>query len=434
MVEKSEIDLMIETGEEEGHLDTQAIRVAQEQLQTILTVRERIVLEGGVSRLQAQTLKTISTGLESMESHFQQFPVLSYSQLPSKTNLKVTQEGIGSVIWETIKRIAKAILNAIVKGWNFISSLAKKIYGLFFRSQKAAKVTEQKVKAVSDVYSMVFNALSEDAQARLTSQVLTFQLSMNKKLSDRWTEMLQDMGTKGASKEGVIKVWSSVPAKLIADSSVFVNVSNSLEKAISDNGVQGLVSETKSVEEKVAQWDNDPDAIQTGNLLSRKEAGVTASMRYSTLNSTMSEMANSKADLKDFPVEMINGMARTISEIMNGSEGKAYGAMLFEVSKNSGAFQSLEKRYTSLLNSLTTPDESVNNEALVGLKMMMDGIQNGFKACSIINQQMNDYLTLVNDYNDGLLKIYVAAAKEGGLTPEQRKDVQKRLGDLLKIY
>ena len=198
-MENAELNNLIEEREEAAHLENQEIKVAQEQLQTVLSVRDRISSDKGVCRNVAQTLRTITTGLESMESHFQQYPVLSYSQLPSKTNLKATQEGIGSVVWETVKRIAKAILNAIAKGWNFIATMAKKIYGFFFRSQKAAKQTEEKTKAIGDVYRLVFDSLSEGSQERLTADVASHHLAFFRKFSSSWTEVHQDLMEKGPS-------------------------------------------------------------------------------------------------------------------------------------------------------------------------------------------------------------------------------------------
>lgn len=428
---REDLEALMEEGEELSHQAEHELKVAQEQLQSLLTIQRRIETEKGISRTQAQTLKTVATGLESMESHFLQYPVLSYSLLPSKTNLKVTQEGIGSVVWETIKRIAKAILNAIVKGWNFLASLAKKIYGFFFRTQKAAKAVSESSKIVKDVYMTVYDALSEDARERLTAEVMTYELGVRKQMESKWNMVLNDIMLTFTTGGGVdVKTWSTLPAKLIQDCVLFNFNVTKFNERIEQNGVTGLIEGSETIADVFGKWKEDVQVLKSLTTTKSDDAiALIADIHADTASNVSAKKSIDGANL-----HMLNEVGQKLSDLINGAEGARYSAMLLEVSKNAANFAKLDKSYQKLLSSLKEPDDRVNNDALVSLKSMMTSIDQGFKTCATINQEFNVLLGFINENNNGVLKLYLKAAKEGGLSDEQKKDVENRLKDLRKTY
>jgi hypothetical protein len=115
-IENDETELDLEEEPEVNHevekLETLMVST-ETALKTLISLADRVKRNGTVDRVSANTIQTLTTGMESMESHFTKYPVASYTGIASTTNLAVTLEGL-------ISTIAKAILEAIKAAWKFI--------------------------------------------------------------------------------------------------------------------------------------------------------------------------------------------------------------------------------------------------------------------------------------------------------------------------
>lgn len=122
----------------------QTVISTESALATLTSISKRLASIGKINRDTANTIRTLTTGMESMDVHFSRHPVNSYTAVAGNTNLKVTQEGV-------ISTIASAVWAAIKAAWNFITSVFKSIFG-------AAERNEAKFEQVEVTVSKVLKA------------------------------------------------------------------------------------------------------------------------------------------------------------------------------------------------------------------------------------------------------------------------------------
>ena len=111
------MDEFIDTPDTELEVTEQLMVSSESALATLQSLHARVLASGAIDKTMANSIRTLTTGMESMDAHFSQHPVNSYTILTSSTNLKVTLENIVSTIakkvWEAIKAIWKFIVDSI---------------------------------------------------------------------------------------------------------------------------------------------------------------------------------------------------------------------------------------------------------------------------------------------------------------------------------
>ncbi len=115
---------------------------AEIALESLQSAYNRLQNQRSVSRNDAATIRTLCTGMESIEAHFQRYPVNSYTNVPSSTNLDVTLEGL-------LDTITKAVVNTIKAIWNAIVSAVKALFGA--RNRNAAAVEKIQTQLSADL-------------------------------------------------------------------------------------------------------------------------------------------------------------------------------------------------------------------------------------------------------------------------------------------
>ena len=111
------MDEFIDTPDAELDVTEQLMVSAESALATLQSLHARVLASGAIDKTMANSIRTLTTGMESMDAHFSQHPINSYTMLTSSTNLKATLEGMVSTIakkvWEAIKAIWKFIVDAV---------------------------------------------------------------------------------------------------------------------------------------------------------------------------------------------------------------------------------------------------------------------------------------------------------------------------------
>ena len=115
---------------------------AEIALESLQSAYNRLQNQRAVSRNDAATIRTLCTGMESIEAHFQRYPVNSYTNVPSTTNLEVTLEGL-------LGTITTAVVNTIKAIWNAIVASVKALFGA--RNRNAMMVEKVQTQLSADL-------------------------------------------------------------------------------------------------------------------------------------------------------------------------------------------------------------------------------------------------------------------------------------------
>lgn len=133
-------DLLSEALHQE-RFETEKASALRDRLQE---VREEMEGTGLIARSSIDSVAKLTTGIESMQRFLANYPVASFTSLPSAVNYHPAMEGIISTIRDTAVKIIKAI-------WKFLGSVFKGLHNLWKLSspsyQKAAKVAKNVEKA-----------------------------------------------------------------------------------------------------------------------------------------------------------------------------------------------------------------------------------------------------------------------------------------------
>lgn len=164
-----------------------ALRVACEQRQHLINLLDECSRTQGVHRTQAQTLKTLGTGLESLETHFNQYPVASYTNLPSRTNLTVTQEAIFKSIAQISKRIIDTVFTVFSELTAGLKRVGRSFYGLPGRLSKKSVSALKRARGFRDIDALLLNIPS--IQLEIEQQV-AFN-DFKRRLGGEWNGLTQ---------------------------------------------------------------------------------------------------------------------------------------------------------------------------------------------------------------------------------------------------
>lgn len=129
------------------------VKVALETIHKIDDLLRTLEITQAIDRTTASTLRTFCTGLESIQNHFNTYPLCSYTRAPSSTNLKATQESLGLAALAALRNFIKAVLK-------FLSDVIKGILA-YRRSNRRAVAMAARVANNVEVLSEL-NAKTED--------------------------------------------------------------------------------------------------------------------------------------------------------------------------------------------------------------------------------------------------------------------------------
>lgn len=140
----------------------------RKQINELSRVSQDLAKRGMVNRGVAESIATMKDRFPSLESHFEKYPVRSYTESFSRTNLKVTQEGlVGGMI--------SAVVNALKKIASWISGAFKwlwdKITGKKATVEKATVVAEKTEEVLVVAKSVDLVKVYEDAVAESNRQL-----------------------------------------------------------------------------------------------------------------------------------------------------------------------------------------------------------------------------------------------------------------------
>ncbi len=143
---------------ESGELPEDALAPAMESLRGMLgELRE----SGAISRVDAQTIQSMTTSMEGFEDTFALMPLSSFTLMPSKVNYDASMENL-------LSSIGRRIIDAIKKAIEWIRSKVKALMGLFKNKPVETKKVQVAVKKVTTEYKPVANEeLIREAQRRL---------------------------------------------------------------------------------------------------------------------------------------------------------------------------------------------------------------------------------------------------------------------------
>jgi hypothetical protein len=105
---------------EDGELPEELIAPALESLMGIVNDLQEA---GSISRADAQSIMSMSASMEGFDTTFNNMPLASFTELPSKVNYKPAMEGI-------VGNIVKAVIEAIKRIIQFVREKAKELKGL----------------------------------------------------------------------------------------------------------------------------------------------------------------------------------------------------------------------------------------------------------------------------------------------------------------
>jgi hypothetical protein len=198
-----EIPELVSMEEAEQALDY-PLRVAIEQVESLLSMSVRLHSMGGIDRTSAQTLSQMSTGLESLDKHFTRHPITSYTMMPSQTNYKVTQEGL-------LTGIAGAIINAVKAFWKFCQDVFKNIVA-YYRNNKTVIASAQKathnVGVLAQANAASQNVLNTSGNTMLTDEIereiQVVQEALYTQTAGKWNALVDLMFPDGDDIESAV--------------------------------------------------------------------------------------------------------------------------------------------------------------------------------------------------------------------------------------
>ncbi len=140
----------------------------RKQIRELNRVSKDLSARGVINRGVAASIESLADTVPSLESHFKSYPVQSYTEGFTRTNLKVTQEGlvggIVSAVVNALKKIAGWIGSAFKWLWNMITGKKETCQ----KAEKAAEVVEE---AVVVFKPLDLNEIFKEAQKESERQI-----------------------------------------------------------------------------------------------------------------------------------------------------------------------------------------------------------------------------------------------------------------------
>lgn len=159
----------------------------RKQINELSRVSQDLSNRGMINRGVAESIATMKDRIPSLEGHFKQYPINSYTEGFSRTNLKVTQEGI-------VGGIVTAVVNALKKIAGWISSAFKWLWNMITGKketvEKAIVVAEKTEEVLVVAEKLDLSAILDEAMK--VSEVKTRELEKSLKQSQDNLAKAQD--------------------------------------------------------------------------------------------------------------------------------------------------------------------------------------------------------------------------------------------------
>ena len=148
-------------------------------LESLSRVVQGIINSGGISRNDAHALKTMTASMEGFEHVFDNTPMNSFTEIPSKVNFQPTMEGILSNIGRKIIEFVRAIVRWIrEKASSFVNWLRGVRTNVKKTDEAAKKTNEQLKKSEAAMTAVDLRALmTAAAEQGRTAAKQTFEES-----------------------------------------------------------------------------------------------------------------------------------------------------------------------------------------------------------------------------------------------------------------
>ena len=187
----------------------------RKQMRELNRISKDLSDRGVINRGVAASIESLADTVPSLESHFKSYPVQSYTEAFTRTNLKVTQEGlvggIVSAVVNALKKIAGWISSAFKWLWNMITGKKAAVEKSVVVAEKTEEVIEAAVKVdlvkiFEDVAVEMTNKFAEDQRRLEEEERKARQEADRKAASDRAEAARKEAEAKRANEELQAKI------------------------------------------------------------------------------------------------------------------------------------------------------------------------------------------------------------------------------------
>lgn len=335
-----------------------------DRIERIDAFKEQIRSNRSVNRNDAMTIKTLTTGMESMENFFEKFPVNSFTSISSKTNLSELSSALEEIAGLLIDDLGKMTSSSIIDKKDYIEKLSSLIFGDVLKWFKVCDRLIERDKACQEL--LVLSTMSEEAKQGIVKGV--FNTSGKK-----WSSLTQIL-VDGSSIGGIqrpVEEWEKTLNKVIdcyvrvidavsEDGTVDKETLVSVERCLSTLSSSIFISEINNLMQMESSPDIDFDKLLS--LSNRLQSFCTNEIRDGSL-SFSSELSKYrkvfKEILKSSDKETLSQVDDVLGEIVNLSTTfvKFFGT-LGEISDILESFQKLIKSYYQVISSRSNDEEA----------------------------------------------------------------------------
>jgi hypothetical protein len=224
-------------------------------LESMMGVLGAIRDNESISRSDVTTINQLISSMEGMEDPFENIPLISFTELPSKVNYDVAMEGV-------LSNVARYVIEAIKKIILAIKTTIQKSVGFFRKNVVTAKKVEQVSKRVSSSYR------SKDIDTKLKKAVVDGDVI---RLPDDTEVKLDELSVLIAEKNLISNMMSAVDnvVNALQSENSLTEIGNTLPKVdalvnqiIDPNRVAGSVNEVmgslRDMRLKMIELNNKP--------------------------------------------------------------------------------------------------------------------------------------------------------------------------------
>lgn len=394
--------------------DEHAIKVSQEQLTRLEQIRDEITKADGVTSAQARTLKTF---IPSLESLFERYPVSSYTNLPTRTNLKVTQEGIGSAIWDAIVRAAKAIWRFLGNLWTGMINLVRRLFGFAPKAAAATKNAAEMQDAVNKATaSSSFNAIDAQLREDYDAKVNALQLKTLGEMKKHMNSLFNDVVDFSLKKNS--QYASSLAPMIVKtneDISLLYKLGAAIAKTFNHGNIDQVVELNKSIVDEYDnlridnQWGLKPEVFKAPNYLSKCES----------VNAIINQLKSDGKEM-DFNISSLDAKPDRLIDVVSGSSFNKINSLMIDVKSVDSSTRSAEWNYTGFLAKQKEAVPGFNNDGLTAFKNLAKAIGDRMLSIGSIYSEFAKFGLIYGGYWDARRQLLTALLAKAGLSDEFR--------------
>lgn len=432
---------LVEPIEDEAIEVVQELRVTDELRVRLSDMAIAVSQEGLVSYPLAQGLRAATVGMESMDKHFARFPIASYTQLPSTTNLEVTQESLAKSIKDNLIRGAKAL-------FRFFMDLFTRM-GNWWRSNKRA--VEQADKVSSNVGELFKANQSIDSilQAHLsTKQIDDLNVAMEnleqqvaKTYGSQWNRLLTTLVTPDTDD---LEAMNPVGAFVACSAQITLSATAFVER----------ITEFADIVSKATEYENAADYLATAlPTLNMADAVASPTLihAYATIRvqaarvdpsvspiqadaqTILARVKSYKANRTDFELP-VPQMVWTVAKVRQVSEEgmNSFAASSVALLKVASQLNTASTIVTDAMAAGDLDSAAFNmlNEVLVYFRSWSAAIYDLESASKMIFQEIGFLTNVLAQYERGRAACQQQSYKDPEVSAQVHKEVEQALKEL----